>query len=138
MDKTPKTTNTACHATPQAASEKEGRRMIARDFSRLMAIPPSRGARWTGTTADLMEAAHIAYTEGGLRRADGSPLPFAQVARQACRSLNRPAPHNPSGRAAKAAARKGVKQDTLLGRYTWLAANGRRRSLIGEMVETPN
>lgn len=101
----------------------EARHLMATDLARLLDKPHNHHLQWTGSTADLMEAAHAVYTEGCLHHADGQPLTFGQIVGRACRLLNVRQPANPRSLARRAEERKGIRTATLLYRYRhWLGS----------------
>lgn len=93
------------------------RQRLADEFARLLADAGRTETVWTGSMADMMEAAYATAAEGVLRDVTGRPLAFSEVAAKACRLLHRHAPRNPYCVRTVAAARKGVRQEPLLSRY---------------------
>lgn len=97
--------------------ERYTRRLLTNEFERLLdEATLSARLRWRSTTADLMEAAHIAY-EFGVEDTTGCLYPFTRLARRACIVLKVPQPPHPRRTAWQAARRKGVRQQTLLERF---------------------
>ncbi len=107
--------------TMKTQQKEEAAKMLAREFAELLCNAQDGRAHWTGSTADLMEAAHIAYEQGVMRKGDGNPCTFSEIAATACQRLHTRLPHNPRSRAAKAAQRKGIRQTPLADRYRRLA-----------------
>lgn len=127
---------TAAEKHNAALLTAEARRLMAADLARLLGTPPEAGVLWTGTTADLMEAAHTAYTEGCLLHADGQPLTYGQIVERACRQLNVRQPANPRSLARRAEQRKGIRSTTLLDRYRHKLRCGRPDSPMAQCVST--
>lgn len=98
----------------------EGRKMMEDAFVRLMNESEKGHIRWTGTQKDLMELTYIAYRGCVVRHTDGSPALMSELARTICTRLGMHMPANPYKVAAKAMARKGVRQLAYLERFCWL------------------
>ncbi len=96
---------------------KEARERLTEEFVELLRIDPEDGMRWRGTVADLMEAAHIAYTQGTICDSDGRTCTFCSIAERVCSSLHVKLPANPRGSAYQAGRRKGVRQEAFIDRY---------------------
>lgn len=105
---------------PTREQRDEGRRMMEEAFVRLMDESGKGGIRWKGTLADLMELTYIAYRGCVVRHSDGSPASMSELARTICSRLRVHMPANPYKVAAKAMARKGIRQRAYLERFCWL------------------
>ena len=50
--------------TMKTQEVKEARGRLAEEFVALLRLSPDDGVHWTGSVRDLMEAAHVVYTDG--------------------------------------------------------------------------
>lgn len=105
--------------TMKTQQEKEARRRLTEEFAELLRLRPEDGLRWTGSLYDLMEVAHIAYTQGTIRDAEGCVCTFLELARRICTVLHVAMPRNPRCYATRAEQRKGVRRGPFIERYTW-------------------
>lgn len=104
--------------TMKTHDELDTRRRLTHEFTELLHTAANeRTLTWSGTAADLMEAAHIAYEYGVERSPSGQLYQFTQLARRACTALHVRLPPHPKRTAWQARRRKGVRQQTLLERY---------------------
>ena len=86
----------------------------------LLRREPREGLSWRGSSKDLMEALHAAFTTGMIADDggdDGGTLPFRQMVRRACGVLHVSEPHNPYEAAARAERRKGLRRTPFIERY---------------------
>lgn len=113
----------------EARHEREARERITEEFVALLSLDPDEGARWTGTVTDLMEATHIAYTQGTICDSEGNTCTFTQLVTGICDTLHVKRPRNPAGCAYQAAQRKGVRKNSLIYRYM--------RQMFHSAVEKP-
>ncbi len=118
----------------QARMLREARKRMTAEFAELLAIAPESGSRWAGTTSDLMEAAHVAYSDASLRDGLGCPRTFKEIVAAVCRSLHVRPPRNPRSLAGRAARRKGVRREPLIDRYCRLTAGDTARRPLLAMV----
>lgn len=72
----------------EARQEREARERITEEFVALLSLDPDEGARWTGTVTDLMEATHIAYTQGTICDSEGNTCTFTQLVTGICDTLH--------------------------------------------------
>lgn len=103
--------------TMKTQQMKEARERLTEEFVELLGMSPDDGVRWKGTVTDLMEVAHIAYTQGTVCDEDGSTCTFRRLVSRACAILHVKEPHNPGGCAYQAEQRKGVKRAPFIERY---------------------
>lgn len=103
----------------RASRMKKARERLTEEFTGLLGISPEAGARWNSSIADLMEAAHIAYTQGTIRDCYGQTCLFGELVTQACRRLHIREPRNARVKAYTARNRKGVRRSPLIDRYCW-------------------
>lgn len=96
---------------------REAKARLAEEFGNLLKQAPGSNARWEGTVADLVEAAHIAYMQGAVYDAQGRLCTFTQIVSRACSALRMPVPKNPRRTAYQACRRKGIRQEPLIARY---------------------
>lgn len=101
----------------RARQMREARERLTEEFVELLRIDPDDGMRWRGSVADLMEAAHIAYTQGTICDSNGQTCTFCAIVKRVCSSLHVKAPVNPRGSAYQAGRRKGVRQEAFIDRY---------------------
>lgn len=101
---------------------------LAGEVDSLLNRQPAEGLAWRGSSKDLMEALHTAFTTGMIADEGGGTLPFRQMVRRACGVLHVREPRNPYEAAARGERRKGLRSTPFMQRY--------RRSL-GRSGATP-
>ena len=96
---------------------------LAGEVASLLRRNPAEGLSWRGSSKDLMEALHAAFTtgmiadDGGGDGDDDGTLSFRQMVRRACGVLHVSEPRNPYEAAARAKRRKGLRRTPFIERY---------------------
>lgn len=94
---------------------------LAGEVASLLRREPREGLSWRGSSKDLMEALHAAFTTGMIADdgddGDGGTLPFRQMVRRACGVLHVSEPRNPYEAAARGERRKGLRRTPFIERY---------------------
>ncbi len=103
--------------TMKTQEVKEARERLTEEFVRIIGVSPDEGVRWRGTVRDLMEAAHVVYTNGTVRNGEGCICTFRELAARACEVLHVNMPGNPSAVAYQGERRKGVRRGPFIERY---------------------
>ena len=103
--------------TMEIHERREARLRLSQEFLNLMNLTPDGGAQWTGTVADLVEAAHVAYECGTICDDSGSAISFKRLVSSVCLSLHVTAPSNPNRTLYQARNRKGTRQTCYFERY---------------------
>lgn len=135
-NKTHMTADREMQMAVEARREKEARERITEEFAALLRLDPDEGAQWKGSVADLMEAAHIAYTQGSICDTEGNVYTFVGMVTEVCHVLHVRKPHNPRGAAYQAARRKGVRRGALIGRYMrMMHEKGERQPLMRNITK---
>ncbi len=98
--------------------ERENRRRIIDDMTRLLTHSADEGLQWRGSKTDLLEMVHILYWSDSIRDADGLPATFKNLVCRVCGILHVTVPRNPSQLVCHARRRKGRRVLPLLKRYT--------------------
>ncbi|MBQ8656824.1 MAG: hypothetical protein IJ527_07250 [Prevotella sp.] len=97
--------------------KREARLRLSQEFLNLMNLRPADGAQWTGSVADLVEAAHVVYECGTICDDSGSTISFKRLVSSVCLSLHVTAPSNPNRTLYQARNRKGTRQTCYFERY---------------------
>lgn len=103
--------------TMKTQEVKEARGRLAEEFVALLRLSPDDGVHWTGSVRDLMEAAHVVYTDGTVCDGEGCVCTFRALAARACTVLHVTLPRNPSAVAYQGEQRKGVRRGPFIQRY---------------------
>ena len=94
---------------------------LAGEVASLLRREPREGLSWRGSSKDLMEALHAAFTTGMIADDGGDDddgtLSFRQMVRRACGVLHVSEPRNPYEAAARAERRKGLRRTPFIERY---------------------
>jgi len=70
--------------TAPRISEREAERHLAQEVGQVLGHQPCDNLYWQGSTTDLMEALHLAYTSFRLTDAEGLCLSFAYIVDRGC------------------------------------------------------
>jgi hypothetical protein len=103
--------------TAPRISEREAERHLAQEVGQVLGHQPCDNLYWQGSTTDLMEALHLAYTSFRLTDAEGLCLSFAYIVDRGCAVLHVARPTNPYELAARGSRRKGLHRTSYLQRY---------------------
>ena len=109
-----------CVRTEQTERERQmrlARERLTEEFVELLSIDPEDGTCWTGTVADLVEVAHIAYVQGTVCGGHGTACTFRELVNRACAVLHVKVPRNPRACVYQAARRKGIRSSPYIERY---------------------
>lgn len=117
---------------------KEAREHLTEEVVELLRMAPGDGARWTGTSIDLMEIIHIAYTQGTICDDTGNAYTFARLVTRACLILHMKEPRNPRSSAYKAAQSKGVRRRPFIERYADMLFGMKTDRPLRSLVRTDN
>lgn len=104
-------------ATESQKMRRLAEQMLADEVKGLLNRDEQEGLKWKGTSIDLMEALHVAYSTGSLQNEEGICLSFNSIVNRACRLLHVGRPHNPYECAARGRRRKGMQMNSYLERY---------------------
>lgn len=104
-------------ATDKIRAQREAQQRLADEVKSLMEHEEHEGLYWSGTSTDLMEALHAAYSTGQLQDEQGICLTFRTIVSRVCSVLHVGQPHNPYECASRGRRRKGMRMNSFMERY---------------------
>ena len=120
--------NETLRMTDNAVCEKQltehARQHLVHAFVRLLNASPDDGLHWTGTKTDLLEAAHIVFSDGSAYDELGQRPSFSELVHRTCTICHIAPPANPRAYVNRANARKGTFMRPLLERYRLMLGTG--------------
>ena len=109
--------------------EKEAKARMTKELMEILEMRPEENLRWTGTTIDLIEVAHIAYCSGNVYKDDGHACTFKYIVSRTCEVLHVKEPPFPKQMAYRAGTRKGIRVTQFLDRYRMATENKNHQGL---------
>ncbi len=90
---------------------------------------------WMGSMIDLVDLTHEVYMTETLIDRQGTPLPFALIAKRIFAALHMPMPSNLYSMAYNARNRKGVRQVSIFSRFCWMLFDKKASRPLNSLVE---